>query len=112
MKLFLDDKRPCPKGWVHFIESNTLIEFLSMNWLKTKEVTHMSLGSDGVLSWMEKMINSGQASYLPIIEVHSSNTTERVRMSTLIIKLDQDLWKMQKKPTGKHQKTIKEVFGG
>ena len=125
MKLFLDSVRRCPEGWIGFKSAYKMLAFMSVHYIETHEVTHISLDynlgipfspneheENGmcILKWLEEMLNTGQldnVGYLPIITVHSSNTVLRQNMTKLIVKLEQDLFDRLKK-----RKTIKDVFKG
>lgn len=82
MKVFLDDLRTPPEGWVL---TKTVQETLTL--LKTCEVTHLSLDHDlgsldetgyDVVKWIETVVVFGFVP--PIITVHSSNPVGRIRM--------------------------------
>lgn len=77
MKVFLDDIRETPEGWIRtFTVKETVIL------LKTREVSHISLDSDlgedqpggyKVLDAIEEMVYDDETFPLPEITVHSSN---------------------------------------
>jgi len=91
MKIWLDDLRPAPKGyiWVHW--PNQAIELL-----KKGECTHLSLDHDlgddvigtgyDVLLWIEQstMLEDFKP---PIIYVHSANIAARQKMESAIGKI-------------------------
>lgn len=90
MKVFLDDKRETPEGWVRCYWPNEVIDLL-----KQGGVTHLSLdhdlGNDGrgtgyhVLTWLEKTIATNPDFDAPrYITIHSSNPTGKERMIAAI----------------------------
>jgi len=80
MKIFLDDLRTPPDGWVLCRWPEEVIELL-----KTKKVTHLSLDHDlgdddhgtgyDVLLWLEREVFLNPIFSSPIITVHSANTS-------------------------------------
>ena len=84
MKVFLDDQRPAPEGWVRAYWPSEVIALL-----QTGEVTDLSLDHDlgddlrgtgyDVLTWLEE---AAFARTLPIpnITIHSANAAARQRM--------------------------------
>lgn len=85
MKIWLDDVRPCPEGWVHCHSVNEILQLLSS--VAASEVEEVSLdhdlgdyyddGGDGwrVVDWM------AEHSYWPkVVFVHSANFTGVKRM--------------------------------
>lgn len=89
MKIYLDDVRPAPEGWVL---TKTAPETIKL--LYTGGVTHLSLDHDlgeesgvgngyDVLLWIEDAVESFQ--FLPpVIDVHSSNSGARPKMEAAI----------------------------
>ena len=93
MKVFLDDERVTPEGW---IRTHTPAEAIAL--LETGMVSHLSLDHDlgddegigtgyDVVLWMEEQFFLN--SYLPPenITVHSANVSARVKMEQGIKKL-------------------------
>ena len=93
MKVFLDDERATPEGWVR---THTPAEAIAL--LETEAVTHLSLDHDlgdddgigtgyDVVLWMEEQVFLNH--YLPPqnIAVHSANISARVKMEAGIKKL-------------------------
>ena len=88
MKVFLDDIREAPDGWIRCYWPEDCIELL-----KTGEVTHISLdhdlGSDDigtgydVLLWIEKAVFT-EGFIPPIMAVHSANVSAKVKMEQCI----------------------------
>lgn len=88
MKIYLDDVRPCPKGW-ELAET----AWYAIDLLKTEDVTHISLDHDlgpesagtgyDVLKWIEEEVFT--AGYEPPrMTVHSANPVGRRRMEQAI----------------------------
>ena len=93
MRVFLDDLREAPPGWVR---TRTPEETIAL--LQTGEVTRISLDYDlaldteefertgyTVLLWLEREIGEGRWRFpLPQIEIHSANPPGRERMRRAI----------------------------
>ena len=88
MKIYLDDERIAPKGWVQVRWPDEVIALL-----KTENVTELSLDHDlgddergtgyDVLLWLEEQV----VCHLfrpPIIHVHTANPAARVRMEMAV----------------------------
>jgi hypothetical protein len=94
MRLFLDDNRLTPKGWVRAYTAEEAIEYL-----KTGEVEELSLDHDlgieemvgtgyAVLEWIEKEVHLHGFKPPEIMTVHSANSpaTERMLQAIASIK--------------------------
>ena len=89
MKLYLDDERTAPDGWVQVRWPDEAIKLLQMG-----EVTNLSLDHDlgddqrgtgyDVLLWIEQEVASCQFTPPAKIEVHSANPPARKRMQAAI----------------------------
>jgi hypothetical protein len=102
MKLYLDDERPTPEGWVRAFTAPEAIELL-----KTGEVTELSLDHDlgpeeagtgyDVCLWVEEQVFSQEYSQEyyyydgplgwfvpPVMRVHSANPVGKKRMESSI----------------------------
>jgi hypothetical protein len=89
VRVYLDDVREAPEGWVRTDTAGETIELL-----KTGEVTHLSLDHDlgvrpegpedtgyFVLSWLEQEVGLGRWQHpLPALVVHSANPPAHERM--------------------------------
>ena len=83
MKIYLDDERKCPNGWVLTKTATTAIWLL-----KNNKVTEISLDHDlglddetgnDVILWIEKMVYT--TDYIPPkIHIHTANSSARVKM--------------------------------
>lgn len=94
MKLYLDDERPTPDGWVR---SYTVKE--TLDWLKTGRVTHLSLDNDlgsndpstegfNVLDKLEEWVHDVDGFPIPIITIHSANAGRTPSMRKIAAKLE------------------------
>lgn len=88
MKVFLDDERTTPEGWVRTFWPEEVIALL-----KTRQVSELSLDHDlgddehgtgyTVLLWLEEQVAvHGMAP--PRIHVHSANSSARLKMEAAI----------------------------
>jgi hypothetical protein len=97
MKLFLDDERETPAGWIRVLWPDEAIA-----WLKTGDVTEISLDHDlgddnrgtgyDVILWIEKEVITNHF-ISPQIHVHSANVSARSRMELGIIAINNFLTK-------------------
>jgi hypothetical protein len=94
MKVFMDDRRDTPEGWVRTfnIEQTKAL-------LRTRKVTHLSLDNDlgsedpktegfNVLNWLEEQVHEDKTFPIPEMKVHSSNTARATMMKVVIAKLE------------------------
>ena len=88
MKVFLDDERQTPEGWVRTYTVNETIDLL-----KSGEVTDLSLDNDlgegveegfRVLDWMEAEVIGGGFKPPENMQVHSGNPVRKIYMRDLI----------------------------
>lgn len=91
MKIFLDDERPTPAGWVRTYSVEETISYL-----QTKLITHLSVDNDlgsldsitegfNVLNWLEAQVFNDPSFPVPEITVHSNNAA-RVQSMLATIK--------------------------
>jgi len=98
IKVWLDDTRPAPKGWVRCFWPDEVIELL-----ESGEVTHLDLDHDlgdvgnpngertgnDVLLWLEEKIFTKEFEYkIPSIFLHADNASARQKMRAAIIAID------------------------
>jgi len=86
MKVFLDDERQTPDGWVRVYWPNEAIELL-----ETGEVVEISLDHDlgdddrgtgyDVVLWIEEAVVTDKFKP-PVIKVHSANSSARIKMES------------------------------
>lgn len=100
MKVWLDDERPAPGGWVHVKDFAECLVALGQN-----EVSELSLDHDlgdpeptmtgyGVVLFIESMAAVGNWEYVPDkMRVHSANPVGRAKMEAGIRSIE----KMRKK---------------
>lgn len=91
MKLWVDDIREAPKGWVWAKDALEATDYLLTN-----EVTHISLDHDlgdddlgtgyDVLNWLELEVHDGKIK-CPKISLHTANPVGRMRMEQVIRKM-------------------------
>ena len=84
IKVFLDDSRPAPEGWVRTYWPDETIDLL-----KTGQLTHLSLDNDlgddergqgkDVVAWIEEEVIT-KGFFPPDIVVHSANPVARDAM--------------------------------
>jgi hypothetical protein len=93
VRLWLDDIRPAPPGWVHARTATEAIAVLRAGSVVEVSLDH-DLGDDpaagdgyAVASWIEEM--AAQGSLAPILHaVHSSNPAGRARMEAALRSAD------------------------
>jgi len=84
MRIYLDDERQTPEGWVRVYWPDKAIHYL-----ESGEVTEISLDHDlgddergtgyDVVLWIEEAVAT-QAFKAPLIKVHSANSSARHKM--------------------------------
>jgi hypothetical protein len=89
MRVFLDDVRPAPEGWVRARTPEEVIELLRSGRVEALSLD-FDLGFRGqkerrtgevVLQWIEERVVRGDADFdLPEITIHSSNPVGRERL--------------------------------
>lgn len=98
MKVFLDDTRPAPNGWIKTKSAEETIQLL-----QTGKVTQLSLDYDlsatsldngyDVLIWLEEEIKNNNSFSLPInITIHSTHSLLKPRMESAV----KNLYKLNK----------------
>lgn len=96
MRIYLDDNRKTPEGWVRCYWPDEVIAHL-----RTREVTHLSLdhdlgddergkGSD-VIRWLQETVLYDPSFPVPEIAIHSSNAKE-VEMMRLGV---ESIWRLK-----------------
>jgi hypothetical protein len=94
MKVFLDDERPTPEGFVrtYSVEETTKL-------LLTRQVQFISLDNDlgsmdhntegyNILNWLEQEVFNDPTFPIPEMVVHSSNASRAMSMRQAIKKLE------------------------
>lgn len=92
MKLYLDDERKTPVGWVRVFWPDEAIA-----WLETETVTEISLDHDlgeddrgtgyDVILWIENEVMTNNF-ILPQIHIHSANVSARRKMELGIMAIN------------------------
>lgn len=100
MKIYLDDERIAPEGWVQVRWPDEAIKLL-----QTGTVTHLSLDHDlgddrrgngyDVLLWIEQQVALYKFTPPAKIDVHSANPAAHKRMLAAI----ESIWRMKNLPT-------------
>ncbi len=93
MRVWLDDLRPAPPGWVWAFTPEEVVALLGTGRVSELSLDH-DLGLEGegpertgytVLLWLEKEVGNGRWTRpLPEIHVHSANPVGRTRMHRVI----------------------------
>jgi hypothetical protein len=89
VKVYLDDERATPEGWIRAYWPEGVIDLL-----KTGQVTELSLDHDlgdddhgtgyTVLLWLEEQVALNGMAPPDIIKVHSANSSARLKMNAAI----------------------------
>lgn len=88
MKVYLDDERETPEGWVRAHWPDEVIELLKTGLVEEVSLDH-DLGDDDrgtgydVLLWVEEEVFLGRL-LPPVLRVHSANPIARSRMFSAI----------------------------
>ena len=91
MKVWLDDRRPAPRGWRRCYSPSEVIELLQTNTVTEISLDHDLGLTDGtreqtgydVLLWIEQQVVTG-CFVPPVIHVHSANSVAHARMLAAI----------------------------
>jgi len=90
IKVWLDDVRKAPSGWIHFKTVPELIEFYRKNNNKISELSlDHDLGEDiptgyDFMVWLEEKFHTGKYKIVPKIKVHSANPVGKRKMEQAI----------------------------
>lgn len=93
MKVFLDDTRDTPKGWVRCYWPNEVIDLIEKGGVEVVSLDH-DLGDDSrgtgydVCTWLEqKVFEEGwEGDFVPpVFRIHSANPVGRKRMESSIL---------------------------
>src|SRR6185503_10312335 len=88
MKVFLDDERPAPAGWIAVRWPHEAIALLETGTVVELSLDH-DLGDDArgtgydVLTWIEEAVATRSFSP-PAMRVHSANSSARLKMEAAI----------------------------
>lgn len=84
MKIYLDDLRPTPQGWIHVYWPEEAIDYLKTGQVEIISLDH-DLGDDSsgtgydVVLWIEEAVATSDF-VAPEIRVHSANSSARQKM--------------------------------
>jgi hypothetical protein len=86
MKVFLDDERNTPQGWVRVYSVQELIELMESSGNDIEELsldhdlgTGMQTGYDFML-WLEREVYEGRITKIPSMDFHTANPFGRENM--------------------------------
>ena len=85
LKVYLDDERQAPKGWIRTKNVNSTINLLKREIVEELSLDH-DLGTDkecgyDVLLWIEKQVHLKGAHFLlPKLRIHTANPSARKKM--------------------------------
>jgi Cyclic-phosphate processing Receiver domain len=106
VKVFLDDIRPAPAGWVRVRTPEEVIELLRSGRVEAVSLD-FDLGFRGeeerrtgevVLGWIEERVFRGEADFdLPVITIHSANPVGRQRLQRALDAIER---RLQQPPAG------------
>jgi DNA topoisomerase IB len=113
IKVWLDDERPAPSGWVHVFWPEQAIKLL-----KTKRVSEISLDHDlgddnhgtgyTVLQWLEKEVVMKDFAP-PVIRIHTANPSARQKMELAVSSIERHTKKATKTPAEKEDEAAAEL---
>lgn len=89
MKLWLDDERPAPKGWLPIRWPQDMTVVLETNNVEEISLDH-DLGDDDtgtgydVLLWIEEQVFTNPSFVLPKVNIHTANPAARIRMEAAL----------------------------
>lgn len=93
MKLWLDDVRLPPDGWVWAKTAGEAIVLLADNVFDEVSLDH-DLGPESagtgyqVVCWLEERVMTDDAFTAPVVHVHTSNPSARTKMLLAVQKID------------------------
>jgi hypothetical protein len=100
LKVYLDDSRETPEGWVRTYTSSETIEILQGGHVLELSLDH-HLGNDAdddngfeVLRWLEEQVRSRGFKPPDRIEIHTGDSEARVKMEAAVKRIH-DLWREQ-----------------
>lgn len=85
VKVYLDDVRAPPEGWVLVKTVPELIEMMHTTAIEALSLDH-DLGEEeqtgyDFMKWLEEQVYLGKVRYLPTINIHSDNSVGRANMA-------------------------------
>ena len=94
MKVWLDDERKAPEGWIHFTNVEDLIPWVSIH---MDEISIMSLDHDlglevktgyDFMCWLEGKIMIDGVKKIPKIKIHSANPVGKKKMKQVLDRIN------------------------
>lgn len=107
MRVFLDDLRSTPKGWVRVYTSYELIKLFKE---EARNITHMSLDHDlgmdtptgyDFMRWLEGEVFANRVNRIPKIQFHTANPIGRKNMEQTLQNISNILGKRKEQMTEK-----------
>jgi len=89
MKLYLDDTRPPPDGWVLCRWPDEVIKHIKRGGVEEISLDH-DLGDDkrgtgyDVLRWLEKKLHEDPSFPVPVIHIHTANPVAHKKMAMAV----------------------------
>jgi len=87
IKLYVDDERPAPNGWVNVKSAEMAIKLLREGLVEELSLDHdlgrKKTGYDIIL-WMEKELMTGAFELPSVIKIHTANPVGRQKMIAAI----------------------------
>lgn len=92
MKLWLDDERPSPPGWIHVKTASQAMMMLESCAFVEVSLDH-DLGDDAgdghqVICWLEERVATDALFPIPIIHIHTANASARLRMLQAVANIE------------------------
>lgn len=90
--IYMDDTRQAPWGW-----NRTFTVEETIKALESRQVTHLSLDNDlgdgqaegyKVLDWLEETVYNDKTFPMPVVSVHSSNSTRVEHMRRTLLSIE------------------------
>lgn len=97
MRVWLDDERPAPKGWVSCRWPEEVIALLEQGEVRELSLDH-DLGDDertgyDVVLWLEERVFTDNSFVPPATKVHSANTSAAAKMRAGILAIERQVWR-------------------
>lgn len=97
MRIYLDDERQTPEGWVRAYTVPELINLFILHGTNIEEISLDHDLGDGqqtgydFLRWLEEKVYNQELSTLPIIKIHSANPVGRRNMELTLLSMEKGL---------------------
>jgi len=94
IKLYVDDERPCPDGWVLARTYVAAIAHIDGRRVGVISLDH-DLGEDktgyDIVCYIERMVHDDSGYHPPIMRVHSANPVGRANIERVIVAINRRL---------------------